>query len=330
MLRGITFSIASGIAQAMILRTEILPTAAPFRLLPADGVVIAGSCFAVQMADRLQALRFRVCEASHGILYHPDALARSLSDVLSGSVVEYSDLILHEGRWHSMAHHGNFSDSDPAVALARMNEALERTAQALPRARLLLLTLGTAHAWVYRDTGAVAGNCHRLPVEAFERRLSPHDEITEVLGKVLRELLNRYPGLHVALSVSPVRHIREGLQQNQLSKAHLLVAAHALAASHERITYFPAWEIMMDDLRDYRFYERDMVHPNELARDYIWERFSAWCMDPHTLALLAEVEQLSRILHHRPSEQGREAYTIAAGAAEERIAALIASATKKP
>jgi hypothetical protein len=308
----------------MNFRTEIIPLHPGDFLRPGDGVCWMGSCFSEHMAARLLQHRFRVSGPSHGILFHPLPLARSLSDVLDEKIPGRDSFVYHRGRYHCLSHHGSFSSEDPDELFGRIGHRQQEFAGALETSRMLLLTLGTSWAWRYSGDESVAGNCHKLPGDLFRRELISFEQSREALADAIGKLLSRYPRLRVVISVSPVRHWREGYAGNQLSKAHLILAAHELSAAFPNVLYFPAYELFMDDLRDYRYYASDMIHPSEQGVQYVWEKFTEWSMNDGTRDIINRIGKLSRIFDHVPGPEGAE-HLKALSEAEKRIQELIAA-----
>jgi hypothetical protein len=312
----------------MNFRTEVHTGSSVLRLHAGDSVCWTGSCFAQHMADRLTRHQFEVTPPGHGILFHPVAIARGLTDALSEKEYTEEDLIHDQGKWHSLAHHGSFSGVDKHDVLHRINSESSRFRSALLRSDAVLITLGTSRAWRYTSSGMIAGNCHKIPGNRFTAELIDAEESDDALRSALHLLRQHNPSIRAVVSVSPVRHWREGAVDNLISKSHLILAAHALCRALPFVEYFPAYELMMDDLRDYRFYERDMLHPSEVAVDYIWEKFTGWCMDEETLATLEQIGRLSRILSHRPLHDA-ESHSAAVEDAQVRISDLLRGAQKK-
>ena len=233
----------------------------------------------------------------------------ALREVVSGKTYVREDLYTHQGLWHSPMHHGDFSAPSMDEVLQRINRRLQQASGELDRLDFLLLTWGTA--WVYEDrrTGLVVGNCHKMPEKAFlRRRLSVNEIVSDTLS-LLSGLLARNNRLQVVLTVSPIRHVRDGLHANQLSKATLLLAAEQVeAALPDRVFYFPAYELLQDELRDYRFYADDLVHPSDLAVRYVWERFTQWCLSPETQRMMAGYEEIRKALAHKPIHPESDEY----------------------
>ena len=272
-------------------------------------LLLMGSCFAQHVGERLRDGGLR-CEVNpYGVLYNPLSLSTALREMMTGKTYTEADLYAHGGLWHSPMHHGDFSSAEAGETLRRINSRLAGARQALEGLDVLLLTWGSA--WVYEDvqTGRVVGNCHKRPESCFRRRRLSVEEIVADQAVLLQRLLAQRPALQVVLTVSPVRHLRDGLHGNQLSKSTLLLAAEALQAAWPgQVHYFPAYEIVVDELRDYRFYADDMTHPSPLAVDYVWERFVEAFFAPATRQVADDCAALHRMLAHRPLHPEGEEY----------------------
>lgn len=242
--------------------------------MPDEPVWTVGSCFSDEIGHRMAADGFNVLANPLGTLFNPASICRQLRRVAGGNLYSASDLYQLNGFWHSPDFHSSFSDPDRDAALMKINGAISTLHEALPSLRWLLLTLGSARAFVAKDTGCVVANCHKLPAACFEICDLSLDNITADLGSTLELLRSQAPQLKVILTVSPVRHKSYGMHADKLSKARLLLAADNICDTMEDTVYFPAYEILDDELRDYRFYAADMVHPSEAAAGYIYSRFS--------------------------------------------------------
>lgn len=288
----------------MKFRTEIETAPSRVRIGYSNRVLALGSCFADHMACRLAQAKFAVTANPTGPLFNPVSLADALEAFASRRPVAADELHRGaDGRWCHFDFHGRFDASSADEALAAMNEARRLGREALRRADRVVLTLGTA--WVYERGGRAVANCHKFPAAEFVRRRLGPDETVAVLDAALAGPL---AGKEVLLTVSPVRHLGDGLEGNAVSKAVLRLAAEELAARHAAVSYFPAFEILNDDLRDYRFYADDLVHPSPQAVAYIWERFAATVLTERAQRLLPEVESLVAAAAHRPFDARSEAY----------------------
>lgn len=270
-----------------------------------DRFTLWGSCFSARLIDYLMGALYDVTDSPYGIMYNPLSMAQGIERLLLDDAPREDELILRDGRWHSMMHHGAFSHSSKAVALQQMRAAFERSRAALPGTDLLILTLGTA--WVYERQGEVVNNCHKLPAEDFTRRRLSIDEIVSVWGRLIPTLTEQAPSIRILLTVSPIPHYRDGAHESRLSKAILLLAAERLTELFpDRVSYFPSYEIMQDELRDYRFYDRDMAHPSDQAAEYIIERFREYYLREESGLALQKWEKVRKQLNHRPLTDSRE------------------------
>ena len=251
-----------------------------------DKILMLGSCFSDEIGEQMQQRYLNVTCNPFGTLYNPLSIAQAMQ------MTEVPQLVEHEGLYHAMSHHGSFSRANQHEAEQAIRASIETMQQALKEATVVIVTFGTA--WVYEMNGEIVGNCHKLPESCFTRRRLSIEEIVAAW----RPILDRYPDKHWLFTVSPIRHIRDGLHENQLSKATLLMAVEQLSSLEGRsggVLYFPSYEILLDELRDYRFYADDLVHPSSLAVNYIWERFVDTFCTPQTKNEL--VLQLKRWKH---------------------------------
>ena len=275
----------------------------------ANRLMSFGSCFATEMGARLVDAKFRCDVNPYGVLYNPLSVSAALREIVVGKCYDESEIFFFRGLWHSSMHHGSFSSASIADTLEGINGRLKSAHQEIDRLDCLLLTFGTA--WVYesKETGAVVANCHKLSESCFTRRMLSVDEIVSDYVSLLSDLLARIPKLKVIFTVSPIRHVRDGMHANQLSKATLLLAVDRLQATFpEHVFYFPAYELLLDELRDYRFYAEDMVHPSEAAVRYVWERFSRTCFTADALRIMEESENIRKMLFHKPFHPESDSY----------------------
>ncbi|MCB9053415.1 MAG: GSCFA domain-containing protein [Lewinellaceae bacterium] len=278
----------------------------PFRIGYQDHILSLGSCFAEHIGRRLADHHFYSLLNPYGILYNPLSIAQGLQRLLQDAPFQQSGLLEHQGLWHSFFHHGAFSHPGREEALERINAAYRRAQGFLLTANRMILTLGTAYVFTYRPSGEVVANCHKLPGTAFERRRLTPREVIAAMEPVLYELKNRQPELEVILTVSPVRHLRDGLVENQRSKAVLLLACSELSRQLPFAHYFPSYEIQMDELRDYRFYAPDLIHPSDVAIDHIWQRFGQAFFDGPTRQLMQRIGKVIAASSHRPFHPASE------------------------
>lgn len=265
-----------------------------------DKVLLSGSCFAEEIGSRLEQHKFDVLLNPNGILFNPLSIARSMTSYLDDKRYTADELFLHEDIWHSWDHHSRFSGTDRNAVLQRINDSQAAAAARLKEADWLVITLGTAHAWYLKEDGRLVGNCHKVPDASFTKKLVPLDEIISALDNMMHRLFFVNRKVNILFTVSPVRYVRDGVVENNLSKAVLLQAVHHLVHKFDRLFYFPAYELVLDDLRDYRFFKEDMVHPNEQALQYVWEHFLKACVQPSSQEVARQVAELLRAKGHKP------------------------------
>ncbi|MBK8562182.1 MAG: GSCFA domain-containing protein [Saprospiraceae bacterium] len=281
-------------------RTVFPSIQSPIKIGHADWVLCIGSCFAEQMGGRLERLKFPTLVNPFGIVFNPASIGRSLERLMSGEPFSENDLVQHQGLWHSWEHHGRFSQPDKAAALSNINDSLSTARAFLENTTRLVVTLGTAHVFTLKKMGEVVANCHKLPAAEFERRRLSVEEVVAALLPVFEKMKAQLPSLEIIATVSPVRHLRDGLMENQRSKATLLLALDEIGQRLPFVHYFPAYEILLDDLRDYRFYAEDMAHPSHQATDYIWQYFEQAFFDEKTRVLNGRIERVLSAMAHRP------------------------------
>ncbi len=307
----------------MKFRTEIEIAPLDERIGYRHRLLAVGSCFAEQIAGKLTDAKFAVETNPTGILFNPLSIAEALRNYRDGKPVNAAELHYDGEQWFHYDFHGSFSDADAAQALKRMNTGRTIGAAALRQADFVLLTFGTA--WVYERQGRPVANCHRQPASEFVRRRLSVEEIVAAFDESFRTRTDESSSLEkkqIILTVSPVRHLGDGLEGNALSKAVLRMAAAELEERHPNVHYFPAYEIVMDDLRDYRFYADDLVHPVPQAIEYIWEKFVVAALDDEAQRLLPEVEAIVAAARHRPRNPQGRAHADFCRRCMERIAAL--------
>ncbi len=265
-----------------------------------SSIILIGSCFSDNIGDKLNYYKFKTITNPNGILFNPISIENVVREAVNKKQYTEDDLIHFDGLWHSFNHHSKFSG--PTIELSKKNENVIELFKTLKTTTHLFITLGTAWVYKYLKTNKVVANCHKIPQKEFKKKLLSVAEIEKCLISILNIIKTINTNISVTFTISPVRHLKDGVVENQLSKAHLLTAIHkVLNGNHLANTaYFPAYEIMMDDLRDYRFYKQDLVHPNELAIQYIWDQFTKAFISDDTIKIMSEVNQLQKDLEHRP------------------------------
>lgn len=275
-----------------------------------DAVMLLGSCFSDNIGAKMRGAMMRVDVNPFGTIYNPMSIAASMERLISAEPVAGIDLFEQNGVWNSYAFHSRFSLPDKQATLDRMNRRIAEAHRHLAEAQVLVVTLGTAMVYRRLDNGRVVSNCHKVPQYQFLREMATVPDITTTLTDALERLWRFNPAVRVIFTVSPIRHIADGLEVNSLSKATLRVAVNNVLARanarQPRVDYFPAYEIVMDDLRDYRFYTPDMVHPSDVAVEYIWQQFQATYLDDRSAQAVARCERVNKRLQHRPMSASPE------------------------
>ncbi|MDD3036600.1 GSCFA domain-containing protein [Bacteroides sp.] len=285
-----------------------VPTGLP-SITHAGQILLMGSCFAENMGLQLTESKFRVDVNPFGILYNPYSVLTALVEILKGKEYREGDLYVYKDYWHSPMHHGSFSASTQEETLQNINVRLQRAHHSIQELEWVILTFGTAYVYEQKGTGQAVSNCHKQPESNFNRRLLSVDEIVSEYTSLITSMTARNPNLKILFTVSPIRHIRDGLHSNQLSKATLLLAIHHLQQQFPKfVFYFPSYEIVLDELRDYRFYADDMLHPSSLTVRYLWECFSNTFFSIETKQIITVVKDICQDLAHKPFHPGSEAY----------------------
>jgi hypothetical protein len=286
----------------MELSTRVNIDKSKFRIGYSDPVLFIGSCFASSIGLQMDAGKMPVMINPAGTVYNPVSVINSLNTITSGITYDPDDLYCHDGTWLSFSHYTDFSSEDREETLRKINDNNQRAGDFISKAKFLFVTFGTARVFILKETGNIVSNCHKLPAGLFDRKLLTVNEITEAWTRQLDELQKKYPALKVIFTVSPVRHWKDGAHGNQVSKSVLFLAIEELMKHPSAPGYFPAYEIMMDELRDYRFYDDDMLHPSPLAVRYIWEAFSKSFIDEKTMNYYREAAGIVKASLHRLSD----------------------------
>lgn len=307
----------------MKLITEVALPEYPFRLDHQKPVLMMGSCFTENIGKILEGNLFPVCINPFGTTYNPLSVRKNLEALMHKEAYGVQDLRQHDGLWFSFDHYTGFSSPDREEALENINSSFRNAKGFLKKAGVLILTWGTSWVYRYKETGQVVCNCHKIPAREFSRtRLSPKEIIT-AYEELLPQLFEFNNDVKIIHTVSPVRHWKDGAHGNQLSKAALLLAGDFLQEKFpDRFFYFPSYEIVMDELRDYRFYAEDMLHTNELATSYIWEKFKEVLLSEKSRQVIKDLEPLFKLAGHRPLNQGEEAQNLREQQLRERAGQL--------
>ena len=263
-------------------------------------VVSLGSCFAVNMAEKLDYFQFQNTVNPFGILFHPLALEKCIDFALNQKRFTENDIFFHNERWHSVDVHSALSHSNKDIFLENLNEVTQKSKNQIEEATHLIITPGTA--WVYRNISSnlIVANCHKLPSNQFSKELLSGIEIKRSLATIIKLVQSANTNCRIIFTISPVRHVKDGFVANQWSKANLIAALQETIVGQTKVDYFPSYEIMMDELRDYRFYESDMIHPSQVAIDYIWAQFSSAYISSDTKRVMDEIDAIRKALSHKP------------------------------
>ncbi|WP_298221131.1 GSCFA domain-containing protein [Flavobacterium sp.] len=263
-------------------------------------IVSLGSCFAVNIAEKFNYYKFQHTVNPFGILFHPIAIREIIKRTVHQDFYTEADVFFHNERWHCFDAHSDLSANNQQDLLQKLNQNLEDLKTNIEAASHILITYGTA--WVYREKAfqKIVANCHKVPQSQFEKELLSIESIQEAIRDAMTLIQSINPKAAIIFTVSPVRHLKDGFTENQRSKAHLIAAIHQMLEAETTAAYFPSYEIMMDELRDYRFYAEDMMHPNATAIEYIWEQFASVSIVSECLAVMEEVESIQKGLAHRP------------------------------
>ncbi|MDC9723690.1 MAG: GSCFA domain-containing protein [Urechidicola sp.] len=284
----------------MNFRTQI-PNAKALNQIDYDSsILLLGSCFTENIGNKFLHFKFRANINPFGILFHPKAIEKLITYSINQKKYTDADVFFYNERWHCFDVHSDLSKPLKEQLLENLNAAIQSTHQQLNSSTHLIITLGTS--WIYRqiESDIIVANCHKVPQKKFLKELLSVDEITASLENIIALVKSVNPTIEIIFTVSPVRHLKDGFTENALSKSHLISAIHRVVEPRNHIHYFPSYEIMMDDLRDYRFYKSDMIHPNETAIEYIWQQFKNTWIDNNSFELMDKIDTIQKGLAHRP------------------------------
>lgn len=290
-----------------------------------EQIMLVGSCFASNIGNKLKERKFRLELNPFGVQYNPLSIAEVLKRVATGEPFKESspELFFHNGMWHSCMHHSDFSRESKEEIVNCINSRLATAHDASFECSTVIVTFGTAYAYYRNSDNTVVGNCHKLPGNMFTRKLLDIDTIVETFSRIIELYKRRNAGTKFLFTVSPIRHLRDGAHDNQKSKATLILAIERIMQLYPDDTfYFPAYEIVLDELRDYRFYAEDMVHPSATAIEYIWECFGKCYFNSKTEETNKEIEEIARALGHRPFNASSDSYKKFISGTLRRIAEL--------
>ncbi len=262
-------------------------------------IITIGSCFAQNIGEYFEHFRFNVMCNPFGVLYNPVSILNSFNLALQEKEFLQDDLIESNSEWHSFYHHSDFSHHDPEVCLDKINKGLKATSDFLREADVVIITFGTAYVYRHIKQDIVVSNCHKIPAKEFKHYRLSLNETKKVIDEAISLLKSVNENIKIIFTVSPVRHWKDGAVNNQLSKSTLLLAIDEIVKLNKNCEYFPSYEIVMDDLRDYRFYNSDLLHPNKIATDYIWEKFSSTILSDNCLSIMNEIDKIVKARAHK-------------------------------
>ena len=290
----------------MKFRTELQIAKSDINIAYSDQLLLLGSCFSENIGHKLSQLKYQTTINPLGIVYHPIPLHNAVTKAIQGKQLGKADLHKNiDGLYTAWNVHSRLSALDVQKTISQMNNGIRNLNESIKAANFLILTYGTAYYYHHKDHGPVA-NCHKFPSTNFEKILSKPAELNSSFNEMYAKIKEVNPNLKVLLTVSPVRHIKDGIVENNRSKAHLVTAVHDICDSHTNCHYLPSYELLMDDLRDYRYYADDMVHPSVKAIDYIWSKISQYILDPAEAKLRSDILKLLKAAAHRPFNLGSD------------------------
>lgn len=283
----------------MQFRTQIKIPESDFKITHQDKILMLGSCFSKNIGERLVNLKFNTLINPYGILFNPISVYNSLNEIIDNKKYTQNDLGFHDGLYYSFNHHGRFKNSDIDITLKNINTEIQEAYNQLQNLDYLVITFGTSWAYQYKKARRIVANCHKIPNYEFEKIFISKEEIINSFNNTYSKLKSIVPNLKILFTISPVRHWKDGVTQNQISKGNLFLTINEMILNNSNCYYFPAYEIVMDELRDYRFYKEDMLHPNKLAIDYIWDKFSEVYFSEETKNINSNFNKLNKLAFHR-------------------------------
>jgi len=281
-------------------RTKIDIPKSKFQLSHNTKTILIGSCFTDHIGSRLKTYKFPVEHNPFGVLYNPVSIKNNLEILINKKLFYESDLYYYNDQWLSFNHYSAFSNPDKKVCLKQINERIEDAAEFLKKSSYLFITFGTAWVYEFRETGKIVANCHKVPAKEFKRYLLNLRDIVNAYTDFFQKLTAFNPEIRTIFTVSPIRHWKDGAEMNQVSKSTLLLAIYELRKKFPEMDYYPSYEILMDELRDYRFYASDMLHLSDIAIDYIWKSFVSTYIDDKSKVIISEIEKLNKAINHKP------------------------------
>lgn len=285
----------------MRFRTEVDINKTPFSIGYNTPTLFIGSCFTENIGAIMRENKMPVIINPFGVVYNPYSICNSLQNLIENKKYTESDIQFKNGLWFSYDHHTRYSAENKNDCMQRINQTINEGHEILNKLQNLVVTFGTARLYRLISNGKVVANCHKVPAKEFDHQLMDVEEIVELWDNLISTLISKNQSLKIIFTVSPIRHWKDGAEGNQLSKSTLIVAVYKLIKKFpDNAFYFPSYEIMMDDLRDYRFYDDDMLHPSSKAIDYIWEKFQKSYIDKNSVEMIAKIQKVMQAVRHRP------------------------------
>ncbi|MEP1487004.1 MAG: GSCFA domain-containing protein [Algibacter sp.] len=278
-----------------------------------SNILLLGSCFVENIGKKFDYFKIQNTQNPLGVLFHTKAIETLIAKAIEGEEYSEADLFFHNEQWHCFDAHSKLSNTSKDDLLKALNLILEETEKLIKKASHIIITLGTSWVYRYNETGCIVANCHKVPQKQFKKELLSVEDISKSLKNILSLIKSVNNEASVIFTASPIRHIKDGFVENMQSKSHLISAIHQFLNQKSSIVnhnsfYFPSYEIMMDELRDYRFYKEDMIHPNATAINYIWERFKSVWIDDNAFKIMETVETIQKGLQHKPFNPKSEAH----------------------
>lgn len=272
-------------------------------------VVLLGSCFVENIGKKLGYYKFQTTVNPFGIIFHPEAIHTLIKRIVNQNNFTEKDIFFHNEQWHCFEVHSLLSNSNKEEFLRRLNAILNNAFKQLKNASHIIFTYGTAWSYEHLQHKKIVANCHKISQNKFQKKLSPVTALENTIQNTIKTIFDLNPNAQIITTVSPVRHLKDGMVENNRSKANLIASLHNSIEKNSNVTYFPSYELVMDSLREYRFYEADLIHPNQIAIDFIWEYFkSDWLHNTETQTILKQVEEIQQGLNHRPFNRDSNAH----------------------
>lgn len=292
----------------MKLQTDVIIPAYKDYIDYNSSISMLGSCFSVSIAKKLSERKFSVSCNPFGAIYNPHSVINTLKRLEEGKRIDADELFFKNGVWGDFNFNTTFSNVDRDKALNAMNRSIDKGHKELVKSNLLIITLGTSFCYFKKSDSLPVNNCHKLPLDVFTRRIITCDETVKMFSELLSSEF--YRSKNIIFTVSPIRHIKDGLIKNTISKSNLLIAVDSLCKEFENVEYFPSYEIFNDELRDYRYYDTDLIHPSETGVQYVWDKFSNAIISSPAKNIMKEIENIMRDFNHRPLNPNCESFSI--------------------